>query len=159
EFLNDINQFEDREAAYSMIVYQCSRLFCGKPKAEFTYDLRDYPDCQTTLTAAVKLIGRSLQAALGDVEKRLRAAPKAELARRYAPVWYQDILIAVRKKPRRLADLLAAESAVINAVIDLGTEASGEVAARSARTITRALRNVQGRDMSRFGVAVLEKAA
>ena len=56
-----------------------------------------------------------------------------ELAHRYAPVWHQDVLVAVKKKPKPYVDLLMAESAVINAAIDLGTERSIEAANRFAQ--------------------------
>jgi len=46
---------------------------------------------------------------------------QVRIARRYAPVWQQDILRAAQKKPQRLAELLARESVLINALIDFGT--------------------------------------
>ena len=116
-YFEDLAHFENRPAAYPMIVYQASRLCHGRPRTEFTYDLRDYPECRTTLIMSWKLTGRAIQAVLGRIERRLNEAGMTELAHRYAPVWHQDVLVAVKKKPKPYVDLLMAESAVINAAI------------------------------------------
>ena len=150
--------FEDRQAAYPVIVYQASRLCHGRPRTEFTYDLRDYPECRTTLISSWKMTGRAIQALLRGIESRLNDAGMAALAHRYAPVWHQDVLVAVQKKPRTYVELLMAESAVINAVIDLGTERSIEAANRFAKTVHLNLRKLCGMDLQRLGVSVLEEA-
>ena len=123
-YFQDLAYFENRPAAYPVIVYQASRLCHGRPRTEFTYDLRDYPECRTTLISSWKLTGRAIQAILKRIELRLNKAGMTELAHRYAPVWHQDVLVAVKNKPKAYVELLMAESAVINAAIDLGTERS-----------------------------------
>lgn len=80
----------------------------------FTYDLRDYPECRHTLALATKMTGRSIQTVLASLEDRLKTAGMPELARRYAPVWYQDVVLAVRKKPKAFIALLTAESVFID---------------------------------------------
>src|ERR1051326_3660142 len=129
-YFEDANRFEDRVAAYPMIVYQASRLCHGHPRTEFVYDLRDYPECHTTLEASWKMTGRAIQAVLGRIESRLLDAGMTELAHRSAPVWHPDVLVAVKKKPKPYVDLLMAEAEVINAVIDLGTSRSVQAANR-----------------------------
>jgi len=141
-----------------MIVYQASRLCHGRPRTEFTYDLRDYPECRTTLIMSWKLTGRAIQAILGRIEQRLSEAGMIELSHRYAPVWHQDVLAAVKKKPKPYVDLLTAESAVINAAIDLGTERSANAANRFGKTIHLNLRKVYGMDLQGLGVGALEEA-
>ena len=81
-----------------------------------------------------------------------------ELAHRYAPVWHQDVLVAVKKKPKAYVDLLMAESAVINATIDLGTERSIEAANRFGKTVHLNLRKVYGMDLQGLGSETLEEA-
>jgi hypothetical protein len=157
-YFADLARFENRPAAYPMIVYQASRLCHGRPRTEFTYDLRDYPECRTTLTMSWKLTGRAIQAVLGRIEQRLNDAGMTELAHRYAPVWYQDVLVAVKKKPKPYVDLLMAESAVINAAIDLGTERSVEAANRFGRVVHLNLRKIYGMDLQRLGAGTLEEA-
>lgn len=157
-YFADLARFEDRPAAYPVIVYQASRLCHGRPRTEFTYDLRDYPECRTTLAESWKLTGRAIQAVLGGLEQRLLAAGMTELAHRYGPVWHQDVLVAVKKKPKAYVDLLMAESAVINAAIDLGTERSAEAANRFGKTVHLNLRKLYGMDLESLGAATLEAA-
>ncbi len=158
-YFERVERFEDRPAAYPVIVYQASRLCHGRPRTEFTYDLRDYPECYASLESAWKLTGRTIQAILGRIERRLCEAGMSELAHRYAPVWHQDVLVAVKKKPQAYVDLLVAESAVINALIDLGTERSEASAHRYARTAHMNLRKLYGMDLQFLGSGALEEAA
>jgi len=158
EYFQDIARFENRPAAYPVIVYQASRLCHGRPRTEFTYDLRDYPESSTTLGGSWKLTGRAIQAVLLRIELRLNQEGMTELAHRYAPVWHQDVLVAVKKKPQPYVDLLRAESAVINAAIDLGTERSAEAANRFAKTVHLNLRKIYGMDLQRLGAGALEEA-
>jgi hypothetical protein len=153
-----LGRFENRQAAYPVIVYQASRLCHGRPRTEFTYDLRDYPECRTTLVSSWKLTGRAIQVVLRRIELRLNNAGMTELAHRYAPVWHQDVLVAVKKKPKAYVDLLMAESAVINAAIDLGTERSVDAANRFSKTVHLNLRKVYGMDLEGLGVGTLEEA-
>jgi hypothetical protein len=157
-YFADAARFEDRPAAYPVIVYQASRLCHGHPRTEFTYDLRDYPECDTTLAASWKMTGRTIQAVLQRIESRLLAAGRMELAHRYAPVWHRDVLVAVQKRPRPYVELLMMEAAVINAVIDLGTERSLEAAKRFAAVVNLNLRNARGIDLRELGTGVLAEA-
>jgi hypothetical protein len=158
KYFHDVRRYEDRDAAYPVLVYQVARLFHGRASTEFTYDLRDYPENQDTLAASWKMTGQALQRALGEVERRLYEAGMPMLARRYTPVWYEDVLVAIRKKPRRYVELLARESAFINALIDLGTERSAASVARFARTANQSFRNVCGMDLRRLALTALEEA-
>jgi hypothetical protein len=157
-YFEDLARFENRPAAYPVIVYQASRLCHGRPRTEFTYDLRDYPECAVTLASSWKMTGRAIQAVLRRIERRLNDAGMTELAHRYAPVWHQDVLVAVKKKPKPYVDMLMAESAVINAAIDLGTERSVEAANRFAKTVHLNLRKVCGMDFESLGAGALEEA-
>jgi hypothetical protein len=157
-YFEDLARFQNRQAVYPVIVYQASRLCHGHPRTEFTYDLRDYPECRTTLVSSWKLTGRAIQAVLRRIELRLTEAGMTELAHRYAPVWHQDVLVAVKKKPKAYVDLLMAESAVINAAIDLGTERSLEAANRFGKTVHLNLRKIHGMDLQGLGIGTLEEA-
>lgn len=157
-YFQDLARFENRPAAYPVIVYQASRLCPGRPRTEFSYDLRDYPECRTTLEASWKLTGRAIQAVLRRMELRLYDAGMTGLAHLYAPVWHQDVLVAVMKKPKPYVDLLMAESAVINSAIDLGTERSVASANRFGKTVHLNLRKLYGMDLRDLGVGALEEA-
>lgn len=157
-YFGDVSRYRDRQAAYPILVYRVARRCYGRPRSDFTYDLGDYPADRATLLECWKLIGRSLQEELASVERRLHDAGMPSLARRYAPVWYQDVLAAVRKKPKLFVPLLTKESAIINALIDLGTQRSVASVNRFARVANHALQNVQGLDLRGLGVTVLEEA-
>jgi hypothetical protein len=158
EYFRDITRYQDRDTAYSMLVYASTRLCYGRPRTEFTYDLRDYPDRRDTLAEAWKMIGRALQDRMEGAERLLREAGMPALARRYDPVWYQDVIVAVQKRPRRFVALLAAESAVINALIGMGAERSVASINRFAKRANRSLRNLYGMDLRKLSVRMLEEA-
>ena len=146
-----------------MIVYQACRPYFGRPRTEFTYDLRDFPWCKDTLASSWKLTGRGLQRVMGGLEERLRAQGNEALARRYSPVWFEDVLVAVQRRPKLYADLLAREAAVINAVIDLGTQPKVDSVNRSAKIVNQQLRKVHGpkdaMDLRWLGYGVFEEAS
>jgi hypothetical protein len=158
EYFRDAARFEDRGLGYTVAAYQASRLCHGRPRTEFTYDFSDFPDCHATVRSALRLTGRAVQAALAGYEERLREEGRPRLANRYAPVWHEDVVVAAAKKPKPFVELLVAECAVVNAVIDLGGDPSVATVNRVARIINAALRNVLGVDMRRLGTDVLEEA-
>jgi hypothetical protein len=142
-YFRDLERCEDRDAGYAMVVYSACRLFYGHPRTEFTYDIAD----EATLPAAVRAIGCGIERTLVRLEDRLKAGGWAELARNYSPLWYQDVLAAVKKRPQRLVTLLAREAKLIDAVIDFGTQRNWVTARRFERRATSALRNLGGVDM------------
>jgi hypothetical protein len=154
-YFRDTTRFEDRDTAHQLIVYSACRPCFGQPKTEFTFDMAD----PGALNAAMRSIGHATQLALSPIEHRLRAEGRAPLARRYTPVWYQDILIAVKKKPKLLIRLLAEEAKLIDAVIDLGTSRDQASVSRFVRTANAALRSVLGRDMRELISPMLNEAA
>ena len=153
-YFRDPARYEDREGSYPLIVYEASRLCFGRARTEFTYDVAD-PE---TLPAAFRMIGQSMRRVLARVETRLRESGRAELARRYAPVWHQDILNAVKKRPKPLLELLGDEAALINAVIDLGTDRRMSAVKPFAKAACAALRNMYREDMRVLALRALEEA-
>jgi hypothetical protein len=153
-YFRDMARYENREKAYPLIVYQASRLCFGRARTEFTYDVAD-PE---TLPAAFRMIGQGLRRVLAGVETALRESGRPELARRYAPVWHQDVLNAVKKRPKRLLELLGDEAALINAVIDLGTDRRMNAVKPFAKAASAALRNMYREDMRVLALRALEEA-
>ncbi|HEY4360407.1 MAG TPA: hypothetical protein VGN17_05545 [Bryobacteraceae bacterium] len=154
-YFADIGHFDDRAAAYAMLVYESARLYHGRAPIDFTYDLRDYPHCLLTVALAMKMSGRTLQTNLARSQRRLEEAGSPTLARRYAPRWYEDILRGVRSRPRSFIELLAAERRFVNAVIDLGTSRSASGVNHFAKASTQALRNVWGMDLRALALRAL----
>jgi hypothetical protein len=110
------------------------------------------------LPSALRMIGTGMREVLARAETRLHESGKPELARRYAPVWHQDILNAVKKRPKRLIEVLADEAALINAVINFGTLRGMDAVKPFAKTANAALRNIYGEDMRPLALRVLEEA-
>lgn len=157
EYFQDAAMFEDRETAYAVVMYKTARLFRGRARREFTYDLHDYPECRLTVALALKMTGLRLQDLLAEIEQRLHSAGRPELARRYAPVWYQDVVAAVRKKPKGFIALLTAESAFINALIELSLDKTHAGVQHFSKAANQALRKVYGMDLRHLGTRALEE--
>jgi len=153
-YFRNTARYEDRDGAYPLIVYQASRLCFGRARTEFTYDVAD----PQTLPAALRMIGQALRRILAGVETTLRESGRPQLARRYAPVWHEDILNAVQKRPKRLLELLGDEAALINAVIDLGTNRRMDAVKPFAKAASGALRNLYREDMRVLALRALEEA-
>jgi hypothetical protein len=153
--LRDLRKAQDRDVGRSLVVYSAARVYYGRPCTEFTYDVAD----PRTLEHALRLCGRGTLLALAPLEKRLDEAGERLLARRYAPAWYQDVIAAVRHKPRLLLKLIACESKVIDAVIVLGTVRTPSAAKRYAVAAGAALRHICETDMSELAIPVLDDAS
>lgn len=143
-YFRDASRFEDRDEAHQYLAYAASQPFHGQSRTEFTYDVAD----TSLVGVALSNTGRRMQAVLAPVERRLREIGNIPLALRYSPVWYVDVLREVRHRHRTFLRLLACESKVIEAVIDLGTRRNAKAANRFERVTTAALRCVAGFDFS-----------
>jgi hypothetical protein len=152
-YFRDAAQAEDRDSGYPLVVYAACRPCYGRRPADFTYDVAD----PGTLPAAWRTIGRAMQLELARVVRQLQTVAPPPLVRRYAPVWHQDILIAVQKKPRRLIALLAGESALINALIDWGTIRNMSAEKRFAKAAAAAARAYQVSDPAELLAKVLDE--
>jgi hypothetical protein len=153
-YFHDPARYEDRDASYALLVYEAGRVCHGRPRTEFTYDIAD----EETLPCAMNMVGTAMQEVLKTVERRLYESGRPELARRYAPVWYKDVLHAVRNKPRPLMALLGNEAVLINAVIDLGTARSMNAVKPFAKAANLALRHMYGEDLRPLAARVLQEA-
>lgn len=153
-YFRDPARYEDRDAAFPLLVYAASRPCRGRPRTEFTYDVAD----DEVLPRALHQIGASLQNLLETVERRLYDGNHAALARRYAPRWHQDVLRAVQRKPRPLLSLLGDEAAVVNALVGLGAGRKMQAVKPFARSANLALRTMYGEDLRPLALRLLEEA-
>ncbi len=154
-YFHDSHRFEDRAMAYQLVVYAACRPCYGQPRTEFTFDMAD----PRALAAALRSIGHATQMVLAPIEKRLRAEGRLVVARRYMPVWYQDIILEVKKQPKLLIRLLASEAKLIDAVIDLGTSRHAASVSRFLRTANLVLRSLLGEDLRELIPLILTQAA
>ena len=150
----DPARYEDRDAAFPLLVYAASRPCRGRPSTEFTYDLAD----EEVLPRALYQIGASLQSVLKTVERSLYDCGRPALARRYAPRWHQDVVRAVQSKPRPLLGLLGDEAAVVNALVGLGSGTEMRAVKPFARATSMALRTMYSEDLRPLALRLLEEA-
>ena len=153
-YFRDPARFEERDAAFPLLVYAASRPCRGRPRTEFTYDVAD----AEVLPQALYQIGASLQGVLEIVERTLYDGGRPALARRYAPRWHQDMLRAVVRKPRPLLSLLGDEAAVVNALVDLGSGRTMQADKPFARSASLALRTMYGEDLRPLALRLLDEA-
>ena len=153
-YFRDPARYEDREAAFPLLVYAASRPCRGRPRTEFTYDVAD----GEVLPRALNQVGASLQSVLETVERGLHDGGRPALARRYAPRWHQDVLRTVQRKPRPLLSLLGDEAAVVNALVGLGSGRKMQAVKPFARSANMALRTMYGEDLRPLALRLLEEA-
>jgi hypothetical protein len=153
-YFRDPARYEDRDAAFPLLVYAASRPCSGRPRTEFTYDMAD----AEVLPRALHQIGASLQSVLQTVERSLYDGGRPALARRYAPRWHQDVLRAVQRKPRPLLSLLGDEAAVVNALVGLGSGRKMQAVKPFARSASMALRTMYGEDLRPLSLRLMEEA-
>ena len=153
-YFRDPAAYEDRPAAWPLLVYQALRPCHGVPETEFTYDIGE----PGVLEEALQYVRRPLRDILAAVQTRLVESGRPELSRRYAPLWHEDILRAVQKKPRRLLGLLGDEAMLVDAVIGLGmSRSTAMVKAFTGRVLTT-LRSFYDRDMRELAAPMLAEA-
>ncbi len=153
-YLRDASRFEDRDSAYAFLVYAASRPFPGRSKTEFTYDVAD----SGTLPEALRMTKQALREVLAQTEKRLHECHRPELARRYAPVWQEDIAREVLRHPRRLFEILGSEGTLVNAVVQLGSAHSMTAVKPFAKAACSALRSVCRQDFRSLVMRALNTA-
>ena len=153
-YFQDPARYEDRDAAFPLLVYAASRPCRGRPQSEFTYDLAD----EEVLPRALYQIGASLQGVLETVERGLYDRGFPALARRYAPRWHHDVLRAALRKPRPLLRLLGDEAAVVNALVGLGSGRRMQAVKPFARAASMTLRTMYGEDLRPLAHGLLDVA-
>jgi hypothetical protein len=127
------------DLAYTMVVYWSCQPFYGRRPLEFTYDIGDV----VTLSTVLRLIGRGMQVRLKAISQGIQSDQR--LKRRFLPVWYLDILKAVKQKPRTFIEMLAREAIMISSLIELGATGSERTARRFVKN-TESLGRILGLD-------------
>ena len=153
-YFRDPARYEDRRVAWPLLVYQALRPCRGMPATEFTYDVAN-PE---TLDEAMRMIGRSLREILGEAQRRLAESGRAELSRRYAPMWQEDIVRAVQQSPRRLLAVLGDEAALVDAVITLGAARNLGMVKPFVRQTMTTLRSFYDCDLRELAAPLLVEA-
>ena len=107
------NDFEDTRTAYPILVYQASRTFHGKGRADLTYDVLD----EILMKRFYRRAKKGLVSVLAGVVARLHSEQREDLVRLYQPNRAEQIVAAVQKARKSRAivfDLLVGECALVN---------------------------------------------
>ena len=157
--------FENTRGAYPMLVYQASRPYHGKGRADLTYDVLD----ENMMKRFFRRAKRNLGAVLSGVVSRLQADARADLLRWYQPARAAEIIVAVqktRKSRSLLYDLLVGESALVNELRqlaglgNLNTREQSRKAADFFKAWNSHLRRLcPGRDYRYLGPELLDMAS
>ncbi len=115
-YFEDLERYETLSLALPLLVYQVSRPFAGRPKHELTYDVLSDRSMDTFFHG----LGVRLRAELANVSRLLRASGRPDAAASYAPGQARQILRSVRRSPRLVKSLLAADADFVNALVNLG---------------------------------------
>jgi len=107
---------EDIPTTHAILAYAASRLFPGRRRTDFTWDVLG----QEWIYAAFHLCGRELSSRLRSVRAALLAAGRPQLAQAYAPAGAKEILTQVRKRNRTVRDFFAGEGEIVNHILRFG---------------------------------------
>ncbi|HWR50007.1 MAG TPA: hypothetical protein VN428_02800 [Bryobacteraceae bacterium] len=115
-WFSDIRRYDNLNAAWPLMVYQCTRPYPSKPPAEFTYDIME----AGRLRIARQSTGRALKVEMKRAGEILAAAGKRRTAKFYLEMRPEAVLSSVEKQPLNFNSLIQADTTFVNAVIDLG---------------------------------------
>lgn len=116
KWLSSPARCEDIPATHAVLAYAASRLFPGRRRTDFTWDVLG----QEWIYAAFHLCGRELSSRLRSVRAALFAAGRPQLAREYAPSGAKEILAQVRKRNKTVRDFFAGEGEIVNHMLRFG---------------------------------------
>lgn len=112
-YFADLYRYRDRERAFPLLAYQCSRPAPLDRGREYTYDLLN-PEMMSSLMSSFR---QRLPKHLARMEAAGLFAGDIGLARMYAPWRYLSIVQFVRRRRRLLDRILATETRLVNALV------------------------------------------
>jgi|SRR5579875_631285 len=118
---------------YPLLVYMCSRPYEGPHTYTFTYDIQQAQTVQKACDSAIPCVKREL----GKLD--LSTLPW-NVRQRLFPYRYKELVGFVRQKPSVLCCMLHAETAIVEAILKLGTTDISQVGLDKA--ISRAIRSL-----------------
>lgn len=99
---------------YPILVFMCSRPYEGAHTYTFTYDIQQADTIPKACDSAIP----SLKRELGKLD--ISALPW-NVRQRLFPYRYKELVEVVRRKPSTLCRMLNAETAIVDAILKLGT--------------------------------------
>ena len=157
ECLKSYPLWEDRHYAYSAVAYCGSRVFRGHPSSDFTYEVGGYPDCDEVVESSLRMCVQSIMRVLTRVEAEMLRRGQPVLARRYSPIWAEDILRDVQRNSKHYVRLLAGDAALVNGAVHLGTSRSGPAINAYYAAVRRYWGRMLGKRLHFLGSRVLDR--
>jgi len=163
-YFQSMDEFQDREKANAVLLFQATPPFRAKVRTDLTYDVLN-PKMLELLARKSK---KRLAHVLASVERKLSVADLFELAPEYAPRQAAEIVASVQRLARSrrcLLGLIRAEGVLVDALVQLG--GAGDLSARKQRTRMASFRKkwnhqlrrmCNRRDFSALGPPILEAA-
>ncbi len=116
-YFSDIGRYENLGAAFPLVVYQVSRPFNGRPKAEFTYDVLN----DARMVGFRRMAAAALPVEMERIQSLLVQAGRTSTAAYYRPERAPNIVASVKAdRSRRLRSLLVADALLVDALVNLG---------------------------------------
>lgn len=163
-YFEDLEHFRDVQTAYSILVYQSSRVFRGKIRTDLTRDVMN----PKLMARMVRMARANLTQNLIQVEERLREAGLPELAEQYSRKRLRHIMKSVqrlRRSRRCLGILVRGEGVLLDALVQLSglgnrprTEQKRRVALVKKKWTVQLRRLYPARNFEDFAAVLLDAA-
>lgn len=114
-YFDSVHAYRNADAAYAVLIYSLSRVFTGKPRTDFSYDVLD----PKTIPSVCRFLVSATTQALALIEKQLMEAGELRLAVLYGPFRARRVIERVQKERRWLKELLKADDIVVAAAVQL----------------------------------------
>ncbi len=163
-YFDSLDEFQDRERANAVLLFQATPPFHAKIRTDLTYDVLN----PKMLARLARKSRRGLTRLLAPVEAKLRVADLVELAVQYSPRQAGVIVASVQRLARSrryLLGLLRGEGVLVDALVQLGGAADLSPRRKRARVASfrkkwnfQLRRMCNRRDFSFLGTSILEAA-
>jgi hypothetical protein len=147
-YFNDLDRYDDLDAAFPLLVYRSMRPFPSVTRSQFTYDILspDSPEFsdRTTYRALLHELRRTTQLLLEE--------GRSGTARFYAPDQARHILASVQYRPALLNSLLTADAFLVDSLVSLGVKGRqlGEALSGDPRKAAKELAKFSNRFVAAF---------
>lgn len=130
-YFSDLDRYDTRFAAYSLLIYQLSHPFVADGSTQFSYDaISDESTAQARRTAWCHI-----KQELVRVRRLLQAAGRHDSARRYGPKRLSKAMAIVQRHPHSMDGLLYADSVFVNQLIQFGIHCRRSVSERLEKSL------------------------
>ena len=117
-FFDSVKRYEQRDLAWAVMAFSCSRPYRMRSCGEFTHDVMSFDVARK----ALRFTRNAFTARLSETEDMLYAAGRRDLAHYYAPYRVRGIMDDILKADRHLVGFLRVESKLVDALVKFAYE-------------------------------------